>query len=205
MKIYGIFNKITEDIYIGSTSLDLIVRWRLHKNKKNCRLLNEAIKHYGDSAFEIFEIESCSKSESDLLEADYIKKYNTLYPNGYNLRSAGVSSKHHSESIKKFKLVQKEVYKRNWGNGIYPGTGTKRTLEQRKIISDSHKGLKHTKEQTKKISEKNSIKIKCKETGDSFNSITEAAKHYGLPLGTFHSRVMRGYYKKFNLTFEFWR
>ena len=55
---------------------------------KNCYLKN-AIRKYGADNFNVELVTRCSKEELDTQEKNYIIKYNTLYPNGYNLTTGG--------------------------------------------------------------------------------------------------------------------
>jgi len=61
--------------------------------KKQCTYLNNAIRLYGKDAFNVTLITTCSPLELDNLEQLYIKEYNTLYPNGYNLTIGGKTFK----------------------------------------------------------------------------------------------------------------
>jgi hypothetical protein len=61
--------------------------------KKQCTYLNNAIRLYGKDAFNVTLITICSPLELDNLEQLYIKEYNTLYPNGYNLTIGGKTFK----------------------------------------------------------------------------------------------------------------
>lgn len=105
--IYIIRNLINNRVYIGQT-----VSHRLNKNKfrlfgyigrfndhisealnnkkKNqCTYLNSAIRKYGKNNFCVDIVEICSKDELDSKEIYYINKYNSIYPNGYNLTVGG--------------------------------------------------------------------------------------------------------------------
>ena len=70
-----------------------IQRWKDHirdANSKNyCRQLNNAINKYGSENFTIEVIKECNIYELNYYEEYYIKLYNTLSPNGYNLTSGG--------------------------------------------------------------------------------------------------------------------
>lgn len=57
--------------------------------KKQCNYLNNAIRQYGKDVFTVKLIVECIKEQLDILEELYIKEYNTLYPNGYNLTKGG--------------------------------------------------------------------------------------------------------------------
>ena len=61
--------------------------------KKQCTYLNNAIRLYGKDAFSVSLITTCPPLELDNLEQLYIKEYNTLYPNGYNLTIGGKTLK----------------------------------------------------------------------------------------------------------------
>ena len=98
--IYCIYNKVNLCSYIGQTTRTIETRFNTHKTKS--KNINRSIYLYSDVAifgwdiFDIFEIE---KIESDTLselkillnekEMFYIAKYNTLYPNGYNISKGG--------------------------------------------------------------------------------------------------------------------
>ena len=100
--IYRIINKITNQNYIGQTTQDLYERWRQHKQKKsNCRYLKSAFNKYGIENFDFKLI--CIGFDDNLndLEIYYIKKYNCIVPNGYNLRSGGNNGGKHNEETKK--------------------------------------------------------------------------------------------------------
>ncbi len=86
--IYIIENKINGKKYIGQTICDDIEkRWKQHKkidkNSIGSCLYNAYIK-YGISNFIFKIICICFNSDADNYEIEYIKKYNTIYPNGYN-------------------------------------------------------------------------------------------------------------------------
>lgn len=83
-------------------------RWKDHiretkrNGKKECTYLNNAIRKYGDENFEISLIYTtkCIK-ELDNLEIKYIKEYNSLSPNGFNLTKGGKGCRANEESRRK--------------------------------------------------------------------------------------------------------
>lgn len=106
-QIYVITNNISGKKYIGQT-----MTHRKNKNKyrpygyegrfkshisdalcntkiSQSRYLANSIRKDGKDAFTIELIEECEIDEADNLEIHYIKEYNTLYPNGYNLTPGG--------------------------------------------------------------------------------------------------------------------
>jgi group I intron endonuclease len=100
--IYQIINRITNQSYIGQTTQDLYERWRQHKKKKsNCRYLKAAFNKYGIEKFDFKLI--CIGFDNNLndLEIFYINKFNSIVPNGYNLRSGGNNGGKHNEETKR--------------------------------------------------------------------------------------------------------
>lgn len=95
--IYLIENNITNKRYVGQTILsDVNKRWNKHKqvNKSfvgTC-LYNSYIK-YGIENFTFKIICICFDEDTDKFEEEYINKYNTLSPNGYNMIEGGKSRK----------------------------------------------------------------------------------------------------------------
>jgi len=61
----------------------------LQNTNDHCRLLNEAIRKHGKDSFTNEIIDEFSIKELDDKETYYIKKFETLYPNGYNLLTGG--------------------------------------------------------------------------------------------------------------------
>jgi hypothetical protein len=57
--------------------------------KKQCTYLNNAIRKYGKDVFRVILMKRCAVSLMDKYEQQYIEKFNTLYPNGYNLTKGG--------------------------------------------------------------------------------------------------------------------
>ena len=85
-KIYKLQNKINNKIYIGKTKRSLSQRLVEHRKTENCRYIHRAIKKYGEDLF-TKEIIYETDDENDICkkEQEYIIKYNSLVPNGYNL------------------------------------------------------------------------------------------------------------------------
>lgn len=101
--IYLITNLITKKQYVGqSLCKDIEHRWNQHRKlMANClgRYLLSAYKKYGINNFKFQIICICFDIDTNKYESDYIKKYNTLVPNGYNLQEGGKNSKQHPETI----------------------------------------------------------------------------------------------------------
>lgn len=93
--IYKITNIINNKSYIGQ-SINIEKRIKEHFWKANCQkdisfnsILHQAIRKYGENNFKWEVLEECSIENIDKLEQDYIQKYNTISPNGYNILLGG--------------------------------------------------------------------------------------------------------------------
>lgn len=117
-EIYKITNIANNKIYIGQAVSHILNhkkyrpygrdgRFRCHiseaysSKKKQCNYLNNAIRKYGVNDFNVELIECCEYNLSDEREIYYIHKFNSLYPNGYNLKNGGNKFTHTLESKKK--------------------------------------------------------------------------------------------------------
>ena len=85
--------------YVGQTTRTLEQRWREHcAANSQCTYLHNAIVKYGKENFKVEQIDiALDQEELDYKEQQYIKCYNTLAPNGYNLETGGSSGKRLSE------------------------------------------------------------------------------------------------------------
>jgi len=103
MFIYKITNKINGKIYIGQTSRNIKERWYSHCNRKDSIApLTSAIKKYGKQNFDLEIIEKVKISKQlDIREKFWIKEFNSLAPNGYNLFDGGNKHKKASSKLRK--------------------------------------------------------------------------------------------------------
>jgi group I intron endonuclease len=123
--------------YIGQTRRPIQKRLREHKKQiPGCIALNNAISKYG---FENFKIEILLEVNDSVLneyEKKFIDSYNTIYPNGYNIRSGGSENSTHCiescERMRQAKLGDKN-----------PNFGKPRTDEAKLAISNAKSGKKH--------------------------------------------------------------
>ena len=105
--IYKIYNNINEKLYIGQTINTIDYRFKKHLSEINsttsCSALYSAFKKYGKENFQIELIISGDFTPEVLneLEIFYIKEYNSLSPNGYNLQSGGKLNMIVSEETRK--------------------------------------------------------------------------------------------------------
>ncbi len=82
--IYKIENLINHKVYIGQ-SIHIEKRWQQHCQQSGDSVIAKAIQKYGKKNFSFQIIEECSEQELDEKELFYIKQYNSLAPNGYNI------------------------------------------------------------------------------------------------------------------------
>ena len=114
-EIYKITNNTSGKIYVGQAVSHILNhkryrpygyegRFRCHiseafSTKKNqSHYLNNAIRKYGVEDFVVELIECCEIINADEKEIHYIKLFNSLYPNGYNLKNGGSVFTHSDES-----------------------------------------------------------------------------------------------------------
>jgi len=117
-EIYLIKNKINGKCYIGQalcfTGLNnnkwgTYGRWKSHireatkNNQDHCVVLNNAIRKYGENNFDVSILLKCNKEDLNINEERYISEYNSIQPNGYNIKSGGSKSKNSEETILKMK------------------------------------------------------------------------------------------------------
>ena len=120
--IYCVTNKINGLKYIGATTRDVEKRWGQHisdakTNRNNgCTSIKNAIQEYGEKSFEVQTLIICNTQYIDSYEDKFIKLYNTLSPNGYNLKTGGNFGSKHIEETKtkigdahKGKIISKET------------------------------------------------------------------------------------------------
>jgi len=118
----GIIYKLTcpeGKSYIGRTIQSFKKRMDGHVYGKGyCREIKEAINKYG---FNRFEKEIIWEGRKDVLpekEVHFIKHFNTMYPNGYNLSTGGGRGEHRSiDTIKLMTKNQRELAKQR-NNGL---------------------------------------------------------------------------------------
>lgn len=94
---YGFIYKYTSPQskhYIGQTIRSLSERaGKDGYNYRNCTALYTAFKKYGYVNFSIEILEECLIEELDSKEIEYIHKFNSNTPNGYNIKSGGCGDK----------------------------------------------------------------------------------------------------------------
>lgn len=93
--------------YIGQTIKTANQRWKEHiedalnPKKNNCKALNAAIIKYGKDSFNITTLIECCNELLNEKEQEYILLYNSIIPNGYNIKLGGSSGLHHESTKNK--------------------------------------------------------------------------------------------------------
>jgi len=192
---FGIIYKATNKngkYYIGQTIQGLSKRVYQHLydasiHRKYNSAFHNALRKYGEEAFEWEVIEECySKEELDEMEYHYIIQYNSFNrENGYNLSLGGegnhgfkhssetkqkisdsnkgktLGRKHTEESKRKMSAIMKgRKYSDSHCKAISEANkGKKLSYEHKAKLSISHKGKKLSEEHCKKISDSNKGKL----------------------------------------------
>lgn len=92
--IYGIKYE-DKIVYVGRHNTpNYLERWKQHLNRikhKPTTLLYKKMLEYGVEKFSVEKICECDTKDVGEMEIQYIKEYNTLIPNGYNMQKGGDS------------------------------------------------------------------------------------------------------------------
>lgn len=125
--IYCVTNKINNKKYIGQTIRTISKRWSTHKTESktenNPSYFHKSILKYGFDNFIVSEVKKivCHskdelREELNYLEKKYIREFNTIRPNGYNLTVGGDTSSYvkcrpivqiskHGEIVEKYNSI----------------------------------------------------------------------------------------------------
>jgi group I intron endonuclease len=134
--IYLIKNITDNKCYVGQTTRTLRKRWLEHCKINKCVALSNAIQKYKPENFTIEQIYEGPEDELDEKEKEFIIKYNSICPNGYNIQSGGNKGKTHCEESRERMRLKK------LGSNNY-NFNKPRTDDTKKKISDAKKGEKH--------------------------------------------------------------
>lgn len=182
----GIIYKLTSPsskVYVGQTIRTFKKRLRDHKKKDSCcRKLKEAINEYGFENFKKEILWEGPNNELGEMEKHYIKEFNCVYPNGYNLSSGGGRGEERTESTKELlrKVTREYIIKKNGVLGNLEkvenknGTVSYTVSFKNSFNNERRKTTFHTEEEAKDFQKKytenpeqifNSIK-QCTSIGD---------------------------------------
>lgn len=173
MIIYKITHIDTKKCYIGQSISDPKTRWRRHKCSDS--YIGRAIQKYGQDAF-VFEIIDTAETIDELntKEIEYIEKYNSIAPFGFNIEKGGrnasmpdhvkkiISKTHKGKTISE---IQKKAIS-DWNKNKIVSS------ETREKIRNSRLGKKASEETRKKIGDSNKNKIFPPRTEEQKNKIT---------------------------------
>ena len=181
--IYKITNTITGKCYIGETiQHEYQRRWHKHINslnyKEGCPLLKVSMKKHGVKNFKFEIIIICFDSDLIYYEKEYIKKYNSQVPNGYNILPCGqigdgmLGYKHTSDTIEKIKKkgiefreknpnhfetyrekLKQSMQKVNISECVKKSYKFKKAIEEKRVGAAGHSGGKLSEETRHKIKE----------------------------------------------------
>ena len=144
--IYGIRNEVNHKWYIGKTEKDIKHRKRSHFSGVGSQLVKQSIEKYGADNFTFhILLDGVLPEFLNMYEIEYIAKYNSVAPNGYNLTLGGDSGKHSAETLRKLSEANKGK-----NNAMF---GKTHSTETRRKMSESQKGRVHSLETRRKISE----------------------------------------------------
>lgn len=180
--IYKITNMITKKCYIGETKKsNPYLRWNEHKRKIEqgigCPALQDAVKKYGIDNFKFEVLIICFDEDRYKIEMEYIKKFNSISPNGYNLTIGGegggfYGKKHSQETINNISIKMKQKYIDN------PELRNENSKKQKIIMNTPEIKLKiregfKNSEKWKNSIKGNHNKFHTKETKDKIKSISK--------------------------------
>lgn len=193
--IYIIKNKVNDKVYIGQTTKTADYRFFKHISSINCQYqsvaLCNAFKEIGIENFWVEEIEQGNFTQDELNEKEiyYINKYNSVYPNSYNLQYGGKCSAQNESTKKKLseKLKGREIL---WRDAISK-TMTKQweNEEYRLHMSKAHKGKRKPYGHVDKPLRIDLPKDEIIEMYNSGMSIYKIANRYEVSYNTIKRRI----------------
>jgi group I intron endonuclease len=165
MIIYKITNLMNSKKYIGQT-VSLKYRWNRHKKSNSqCIALKNAIQKYGQENFIIEVISRCSSlQEANHREEYYIKLFNTLSPNGYNLLKGG-NNRGMADSVKQQISKTLSGRKMNFSNPTLRGFNISKAKKGKPISENTLRAMRRA--------------VKCLDTEETFISLSDVTKKYG--------------------------
>lgn len=196
MIIYKITNRVNGKIYIGQTVQRLIDRWSDHARPclgrhKNRSAIAAAIQKYGKENFTIEQIDQAStREELNIKEQTYIKAFDCLCPNGYNMEPGGGSKACHEETKKKISATLKG---RPFLNRWTGGNTKKLTDEQKAHLSALNKGKPNVA----------LYKAVVRSDGVEFESVNAAAAAIGMNRVTVTGLLKSGKVGRAGFSFKF--
>jgi group I intron endonuclease len=110
--IYKITYTVSGKCYIGQTGQKTPEhRWKGHRclSKSSCPAIYNAIKKYGIDKFKFEVLIICFDEDRFIYEKEYIQKYNSLVPNGYNILEGGNDTYQNKDKDNKVNVYEREM------------------------------------------------------------------------------------------------
>lgn len=155
--IYMISNSKNRKVYVGQTIRGLERRFNDHLKPSSGSIISNAIRKYGKYNFTISEIDRAySLEELNAKEEYWVDYYDSMSPNGYNLRSGGMQPGMSDETRQKLRDARKRLFESgyitaNKGKTLEELVGDERAVEIKarcgKTISEGIKSgrIRHNK------------------------------------------------------------
>lgn len=134
----GIIYKITspsQKIYVGQTTRSLEQRYKEHCKPKENSIISNAIMKYGPDNMKIEILCYCEDAELNDKEKEYIKDFNSLEPNGYNIRTGGSNGKHSD--------ISKQRMRKSKLGSLNPNYGKERSENFKALMKEKKSGSNH--------------------------------------------------------------
>ncbi len=180
--IYLVRNRVNGCGYVGQTMQRLKRRWKGHlqasRDGSKTRLA-AALRKFGAKQFKVQSLDvASSRAELNRLEAKWIKKLGTAWPDGYNGTDGG------SGNVRGVQIKYRGVVYGSMSQlaGCYGLDGE--TLRRR---------LKQGVDMKTAVESKNLHHQEFMVDGKTFKSLRAAAKHYGLKYQKVHRRLANGW------------
>lgn len=168
--IYKIVNKESRKIYIGMTKRTALQRFKSHlyeaRTYKYNMYLHNAIRKHGEHNFKIEILEECSSEIAGERERFWIKKLNSIQPNGYNEHSGGKGGCLNASPELRQKLRDAKKNYIPWNKGLTKETD-ERVARNGRNVSVAVKGIPKTEAHKQAIKEAKKRKAGCLLTKDN--------------------------------------
>jgi hypothetical protein len=202
MQLYKISFTETNKCYIGITTKTAEHRLARHCSGKNNYAIQNAIKKYGKENTVLTVLAYCDNWELlCLAEKEAIEKYNSKYPNGYNLTDGGEGNNgyKYTEEQKEMLSIRVKNYYKNEENLIANKERQKIVQNKKEVRDKQHISIMEyysIEENRKKVSEKSkiqwsneeNIKKKSKQTKEYYINNPEAIERLRQQTTNYYSK-----------------
>lgn len=165
--IYKITNTVTNKVYIGQTINDPEKRWIGHQKSigtnRGCPALKASMEKHGIDKFKFEVLIICFDSDLSKFEKEYIKKYESFGPKGYNLTHGGeeggffTGCKHSPEEV--------ERIRKRWKAWFANPDNCRKISERKKKFYQNPENRKRQSEIMKVVSKTNNFGYTTKSHG----------------------------------------